>query len=134
MVLGCGVSFGETFNGTELFKSLEVRGERVAGAELTLELVVTQTYPVPVRIACYYEDGRRLTDDQKKVVFEERAILAGEAVLEPAEGSRPDGKAPRRMLTFSFTVARPGKYFIACITPASPDNGIGMPFTIVEGR
>ncbi len=137
-VSACGVKFRETFEGTELFKGMSVcdqsgavcasgsTREFPAGSELTIDLVITQGYPVPVRVACYYEDGDRLTEDQKKLAFQERATLAAETVLPAAPGRRPDEKTPEQHLTFKFRIAEPGDYFLACMTPAAADNGLGV--------
>jgi hypothetical protein len=130
LLLGCGVSFGSDFDGTETFRSLELSGERVAGSELTVNVVVAQAYSVPVMIACYYEENSKLTDDQKKVTFEERARRFAEVVLPPAPGRLPTEKPQPQTFSFSFSVPAPGKYFLACLTPGSAENGIGMSFTV----
>ena len=121
----CGVSFHETFDGTETFKSISLAGDRSVGNELTLTVTVAQTYPVPVEIACFYEDKDHLTDDDERVAFQERARRIGETVLPPA--TLPPG---RQLLTFDFSVTEPGNYFLACMTPAAADNGLGLLFTI----
>jgi hypothetical protein len=97
---------------------------------------ITDGYPVPVRVACYYEDPDAVTEDQERLTFEERATLIGETVLAAREGKRPDqGKGdaedlPRETISFPFDSPPPGKYFLACLTPASPDNGLGLTFTV----
>ncbi len=121
----CGVSFHETFDGTETFKGISLAGDRSVGSELTLTVTVAQIYPVPMEIACYYEDGDHLTDDDYRVAFQERAKRIGETVLPPA--SLP---IERQLLTFDFSVPEPGNYFLACLTPAAADNGLGLLFTI----
>jgi len=135
--LRCGVAFHDKFDGTELFKRISVCDEAnrcttgstrqyAAGALLKVDLVYTQGYPVPVEVACYYNDESHLTDDQKNVVFQERAALAAKTVLPPATEGRPDQKhLPQQHFTFDLTIAAPGDYFLACITPASADNGLG---------
>lgn len=124
--------FSESFNGTELFKAIELQGERVVGSTLELTVSLNPAYPVPVQIACYYEDGSKLTDDQHKLAFQERATPIGEEVLRPATGRRPGDDVERRQLTFRFKVEEPGDYFLACLTPAAPENGLGRLFTISE--
>jgi len=126
----CGVSFRSEFNGTEVFKSISISGERVAGAELTLNLEVAQPYPVPVQVSCYFENEDDLTDDQKMVAFQERATKIGETVLAANAGSNPQDKVEKQKLSFTFTPTTPGDYFVACITPGAPDNGYGMSFTV----
>ena len=125
----CGVSFSETFDGTELFKSLSLTGDRTAGSELTVTVMVTQTYRVPVEVACFYEDPNNLSDDDYHVAFQERAQRVGETVLPPA--TTTDRKSiERQPVSFTFSVRKPGDYFLACLTPAAPDNGLGVNFTI----
>jgi hypothetical protein len=121
----CGVSFHETFDGTETFKSISLAGDRSVGSELTLTVTVAQIYPVPVVIACFYEDSDHLTDDDNRVAFQERAKRIGETVLPPA--TLP---IERQLLTFDFSVAEPGRYFLVCMTPAAADNGMYLLFTI----
>jgi hypothetical protein len=133
LVLSCGVTFGSDFEGTELFEELQVAGERVAGAQLTVNLFVTQAYPVPVKVACYYEDAK-LSEEDKKVNFEERARFIGETVLPPAAGRKPDDEVPAQRLSFTFSIAEPGRYFLACLTPGAAENGIGVSMTIRAPR
>jgi hypothetical protein len=80
----CGVDFASSFDGTELFKSIQLSGERRLGSELTVTVMVNPVYPTSVQIGCYYEDDERLTNDQAKLDFADRAIKVGEVVLEPA--------------------------------------------------
>jgi hypothetical protein len=151
---GCGVRFSEEFEGTELFKTMwlteqvtggvpEVCAREGAtwvcrpGARLSVNTGITNGYPVPVRVACYYEDPDALTEDDEKLTFAERATFIGEAVLSPSEGARPDTYAPRKAkdaasetLSFAFDAPAPGSYFLACLTPAAADNGLGIAFKI----
>ncbi len=162
LMAGCGgriagVRFSEESEGTEFFKTLWLTGEGIVtpagGAspcsnqgggvwtctgvtKLTVNMGITNGYPVPVRVACYYEDPDTVTDDQEKLTFHERAKLIGERVLAAREGRRPDeGKddakeLPEETLSFPFDAPPPGKYFLACLTPAAADNGLGLDFTI----
>ena len=101
------------------------------GSELTLTVSVTRVYPVPVRVACFYEDDARLTADQEKLAFAERAAKIGETVLAPAVDRDPtDKEVLVEKLTFRFSVPEPGDYFLACLTPAAADNGLGLSFEI----
>jgi hypothetical protein len=129
---GCGVRFRDDFRGTELFKSIVLEGERVAGATLEVTVGLNHGYPVPIQIACFYEDGSKLTDDQLKLAFHERATPIGEEVLPPVFGRKPDDEVERTEVSFRFSVEEPGDYFVACLTPAAPDNGLGRSFTISE--
>lgn len=129
----CGVAFSSTFNGTEMFKGIAVSGDMVEGAELTVTVTVAPVYPIPVELACYYEDDDTVSDDMAKIAFHDRALLAGKTTVEAAaEGVTPSDneKAPRQEFSFRFTPPAPGDYFIACLTPAAPDNGIGVDFTV----
>jgi hypothetical protein len=127
------VSFGSEFKGTETFKSLSVSDTRKAGTEITITVEVAQPYPVPVTIACYYENSDTLTDDEKMVAFHERAKKMGETILPANTGSNPQDKVDKQKLTFTFTPADAGSYFVACITPGAPDNGYGKAFTVSKG-
>jgi hypothetical protein len=126
----CGVQFGSSFEGTELFKDLDLQGDRFANRELVLSVEVNQAYSVPVRIACYYEQPDALTDDDKKVAFQERATLIGERVLPASDTGSPGDDVPRQTLRFPFSIPDAGSYFAACLTPASPENGIGLDFDL----
>ena len=130
---GCGVEFGEGSSGTELFEEIELQGFREAGAELTLALTLNPSYPIPVHVACYYEDGDHLTADQQKMAFQERAVPIGETVLPANPARRPDDDIDDEQVLFRFSVPRAGSYFLACMTPASPENGLGMLFKIGPG-
>jgi hypothetical protein len=126
----CGVDFKTTYDDTELFKSVSLGGDRLVNADLTLSVVVTPAYPVPVHVACYYENGDALTDDQLNRSFIERAERIGETVLPPSAGRKPDDDVPEQTLSFHFSIPAPGEYFLACLTPAAADNGLGLLFTI----
>jgi hypothetical protein len=119
-----------TGTGTELFQEVELTGERRLGSELTVTMTLTNGYPVPIRVACLYEDDATLTPDQKRVGFEERAMVIGETILPGTAGSRPDKEGPPLEISYRFTPQAPGSYFLSCMTPAAPDNGMGMEFTV----
>ena len=112
---------------------MDISGTRTVGNPLTVTLTLTQAYPVAVRIACYYDlSDRDLTDDEKSLPFEERANKVGEATLPPAPEHRPDDEVEETRMDFSFSIPEPGRYFLACLTPSSPDNGISSTVTIRE--
>ena len=133
----CGIEFVASEEGTELIDKVEVAGEFIAGGEVTVMVTVNQAYPVPVHIACYVENQSLVTEDEKAVAFHERAELVGEAFLDAALASdrpiEPDSEVQKQVYRYPFRVERPGSYFIACITPSAPDNGIGRSF-IVRAR
>lgn len=126
----CGVEFSSTFTGTELFKGIAVTGDMHPGNDLTVTVNLNPTYPVPVTIACFYEDESNLTEDEEKIAFHDRARLAGRASLESPAGAAPGDDREREEMSFTFRVDQPGDYFIACLTPAAPDNGLGASFTV----
>ena len=119
-----------TGTGTELFRDVDLSGDRRVGSEHTLTLKLTNGYPVPIRVACLYENSARLTSDQEKVGFEERAMLIGETVLPGTAGLRPDTETIPLELTYRFTPEEPGTYFLSCMTPLAPENGMGFTFTV----
>ena len=124
------MQFGASSDATELLKDLDLEGDRFANRELVLALEVNQSYPVPVRVACYYEDRENLTGEEKKVAFQDRATLIGERVLPASNAESPGDDVRRETLRFAFSVPEPGTYFAACLTPASPDNGIVLEFDL----
>jgi hypothetical protein len=126
----CGVAFRDGFDGTELFKEVELSGDRIVNRPLTVTMELNEAYPVPVRVACYYDKSRGLSDDQKKIAFHERAVLIGQRDIGGTAGSRPDEEVTPTYISFQFSIPEPGQYFLACITPAAPDNGIGKRITI----
>ena len=128
---GCGVRFLDPEPGTELFEDLEISGTRTVDSELTIELDVTQAYPVAVQVACYYEVAdKELTDFEEELGFHERGFKVAETLLPASTATRPDDEVEATRLRFSFSVPQPGRYFLACLTPASPENGIGKIFTV----
>lgn len=126
----CGITFGSPSSGTELFKHLELDGDLFAQRRLVLSVEVSTNYPVPVRVACYYEAPNRLSPDERKLAFHNRATVIGERVLEPVVADDASSDEIRRTLRFAFVVRRPGEYFAACLTPAAPENGIGINFEV----
>src|SRR5690606_38353049 len=123
----CGVAFSFEFDGTEVFRDLELEGDMQPGTPIAVTLTVRQPYPVPLAISCRYENTD-LTDDQRKVIFAERAIPVYDTVLPPAPESRlgEDAEDPPDIEhRFEFAVEEPGEYFIACFTVAAPEHGIG---------
>jgi hypothetical protein len=130
----CGIEFVASEEGTELIDKVEVAGEFVSGGEVTVTLTLNQAYPVPVHVACYVENQSMLTEDEKDVAFHERASLIGEVYLDTALGPSgamdPDEEVDKQVFRYPFKVERPGSYFVACITPAAPDNGIGRSFNV----
>ena len=130
----CGIDFVASEEGTELIDKVEVAGDFAAGSELTVTMTVNHAYPVPVHIACYVENQSDVTEDEKDVAFHERATLVGQEFLDTAQGTdsplNPDDEVEKKKYSYPFTPETAGSYFVACITPAAPDNGIGRSFTV----
>ncbi len=130
----CGIEFVASEEGTELIDKVEVAGEFIAGGEVIVTMTVNHAYPVPVHIACYVENENLVTEEEEDVAFHERATLVGEEFLDTALSTgqplNPDDEVEKVKYSYPFTVDSPGTYFIACITPAAPDNGIGRSFTV----
>jgi hypothetical protein len=128
----CGVVFIADFEGTEVFRDIEIEGDFVAGSPISVALTVRQPYPVPVAISCRFENAD-ISDDQRRVVFAERSLSVFETILEPnpGPGLGDEDVDPEDMeQRFEFTVDEPGEYFLACFTLAALENGIGQRFTV----
>jgi hypothetical protein len=134
LATGCGVQFFAPEPGTELFDDIELTGSRTPGGDMTLVLSLTPLYPVAVEIGCYYEEAdKELTDDEERIEFHLRAPKIGEMVLPAAPGRRPDEEpddSDVQVLRFNFRAPEAGRYFVACLTPAAPENGISMTFRV----
>ena len=126
----CGISFSNDFDSTEMFKDIGLAGDLRPGSELTVTLEIEQSYPVPVEIACFYENDYSVSEDLQKVPFEERARRAGSTILLPARETTQGGDARRQQISFRFTAPEPGEYSLACLTPAAPENTLGLSFEI----
>lgn len=113
LLSACGVDFGSGQEGTELFASLTVEGERVAGSPLTLRLDYTQIYPAPIAVRCFLEQ-----DDE-----EVQAI--GESTVPPHPEGGPEATPTPGIIELTFAVERPGSYWVVCETPADENNAIG---------
>jgi hypothetical protein len=130
LLTACGIDFSESDRGEDVFKTMSLAGDRFVNRELTVSLAVTVAYPVPVKIACYYENRALLSAEQRNVPFAERAQLIGERVLEAAAAEHPSEGAPLQTLRFAFSVPEPGVYYLGCLTPAAPENRINMTFEV----
>jgi hypothetical protein len=126
----CGIDFSESDRGDDMFKRMSLAGDRFVNRELVVSLDVTVAYPVPVKIACYYENRALLSPEQRNVPFAERALLIGERVMPPVAANHPSKDAPRETVRFAFAVPNPGVYYLGCLTPAAPENRINMNFEV----
>jgi hypothetical protein len=126
----CGVDFNGEPSGTELLRSVRIDGDRVAGSELTLTLGVTQAYPVPIRVGCYYEPKRPETTELKRFSIDERGTRVGETTLDASTVRAAGEKAPLEKLTFSFKAPAQGAYKLTCLTPSASTNKVEAYFTI----
>jgi hypothetical protein len=126
----CGIGLTGDKTTTEMFRGIAVSGDLFVNRELTLEVELKDGYPVPVRVACFYENREALTPEQRRVPFHERATLVGERTLPPTDAESPAADLPSQTLRFTFSVPQPGRYFAGCLTPAAPDNGVSLSFEI----
>jgi hypothetical protein len=126
----CGIDFSESDRGEDVFKSMTLMGDRFVNRELTVSVDVTVAYPVPVKIACYYENRAALSATQRNVPFAERAMLIGERVMPAVAAEHPSIGAPRETLRFNFSVPNAGVYYLGCLTPAAPENRINLSFEV----
>lgn len=131
-VTACGIQFSGPSNETELFKSISVTGDLNAGSALTVTVSVAQAYSVPVTVACFYEMPETLTKDQKDLRFSERAIKIGESLLQPSPPVHPGDGGTLKSVIFNFSIPEPGDYFLACLTPAAPENSLGISFRVTN--
>ena len=130
----CGITFEDEFQPTELFDTISLDGERVVGEDLTITVGLSNGYDVPVKVGCYYET-EAVKGDRQLQGFISRAKMIGETVLSPAPDGRPDRPdVPIQTLSFDFSVDQPGDYFVACVTPAASDNGLGIYFSVAGPR
>jgi hypothetical protein len=127
-----GVSLREPGDEGELFKDISLAGERLAGKQLTVTISVSQGYPVPVRVACYFENPSKLTPAQLQLPREERATKIGETLLPAKQGGIPKEGGELQQLNYAFAVPEAGDYLLLCSTPAAPDNRMRLRFR-VEG-
>jgi hypothetical protein len=135
----CGIVFSAGDVGTEVFREFQLTGEKTAGgyfpagSEIAVTLTVNQAYPVPIAVSCRYENVD-ITDDERRVAFNERTSSVFETVLPGNPGHEPGEHegVQDEVFEFAFEAPEPGDYFIACFVVAAPENGIGRGFTTVE--
>ena len=135
----CGIVFSSDFEGTEVFRELVLDGDALVDGKFAVDspiavtLTAKRAYPVPVAVSCRYEDVD-ITDDQRRLAFNERALSVFDTVLDANPGQQPgdDESVEDQVFRFEFAVTEPGDYFIACFTVAAPENGIGRGFTVIE--
>lgn len=71
-----------------------------------------------------------LTGDQLALSFDQRASKIGEALLQPGPEVNPGDDAALESISFNFSIPEPGDYFLACLTPAAPENSLGIAFSL----
>ena len=155
LFLGCGISYGEDEEGTELFKRLEIEGERRPFSNLNLVLEYEQPYPALIDVQCDLIEIDSEATPQATVTptatlpegvtptpppipkprptpGHRLAILVGEGLPENPDGGPVDEATP-----IAGTIERefrapefPGRYLVWCYTPADQNNGIVEQFTI----
>ncbi len=130
MLAACGVSIGCSSNAPEFFQGIELEGDLFVNRPLTLSVTVTNAIPMPVRIACYYEDRTVPFAEERNLTLMERGLLIGERLLEPSEDADAATDAQQRTLSFTFSVPDPGIYDAGCTTPAAPENIVKLEFEL----
>ena len=129
----CGVRFDNNPEGPRLVSAMELEGDLNAGAPLVLKVTVNQSYGVPLKVACFYEDRSRLRPDQLELTFAERGTLIGDEVLAPAPPElRPGDNVEGQDLSFRFRIDEPGDYKLTCLIPTVADSAIAMSLTIED--
>jgi hypothetical protein len=111
--VSCGVRFSSTDRGTEFFTSIEISGEMRAGAPLTVLVGYEQYYPVEVVFQCELRRHKELIK------------VLGEEVVGSLENGGPDKTPFPGVISFDFSVDKPGSYIVECLTPKEEDNFIG---------
>lgn len=118
VLTGCGIAFGSASEGTEFFKSLDVSGEKTAGAPLTATILYAQKNPLPVLIRCELRQNK------------EAVKQIGEATAPALVYGRPDLPGVPGTFAFDFVVDAPGAYRVQCFTVLEEDNFIEEKITI----
>ncbi len=123
LLSGCGIAFGDAPPNNDFFTSLEVTGERTAGAPLTAAIAYETFYPAPVDILCELRRGSETL----------RAIGRGQApAIEPER--TPDDDGVPGNFSADFTTDVPGSYKVECYTPADDANYIVEEFSVGQAR
>jgi hypothetical protein len=120
MLGGCGVRFRDPEPGTEFFTAIEITGEKVVGAPLTVLVEYEQYYPVDVQFHC---ELRREKEIIKQI---------GERSVAPLDDGGPDKTPIASAYAFDFTVDEPGTFIVECLTELDEDNFIGDEIEIRE--
>jgi hypothetical protein len=120
LLAGCGIAFSRD-EGNEFFLSLDVTGQKVAGAPLTAAVAYHTFYPVSVEIVCELRQGSNLVGQ----------IGDAEAPAIPGDLTPEDERVPGNF-SFDFTVEEPGDFKIECYTRADDANFIVEEFTIAD--
>ena len=121
-----------------MFREFQLGGDTKAGSfragsPIEVTLTVNQAYPVPIAVSCRYENVD-ITDDKRRLAFNERTLSVFETVLAANPGHEPgeDEDVEDQIFEFEFVAPKPGDYFIACFVVAAPENGIGLGFSTVD--
>jgi hypothetical protein len=114
----CGIAFSRD-EGNDFFLSLDVTGEKVAGAPLTAGVAYETFYPVPVEIVCELRQSSDLVGQ----------IGVAEALAIPGDLTPDDERVPGNF-SFDFTVEEPGEFKVECYTRLDEANFIVEEFTI----
>jgi hypothetical protein len=115
---GCGIAFSDGSAANDFFVTLEVSGERTAGAPLTAAVAYETIYPEPIEIVCELRRGSTTI----------RAI--GRALTPGVQGVTPNDDGVPGNFSFDFMVEEPGTYKIECYTSKETANYIIEEFSV----
>jgi hypothetical protein len=120
---GCGIAFGDAPAANDFFTTLEVTGDRTAGAPLTAAIAYETFYPAQVEILCELRRGSETL----------RVIGRGQAPAVTPERT-PDDEGVPGNFSSDFTVDTPGSYKVECYTPKDDANYIVEEFSVGQAR
>ncbi|MDZ4278601.1 MAG: hypothetical protein U1B78_05625 [Dehalococcoidia bacterium] len=152
VLMACGVSFGASEDGTELFKRLTVTGDFRRGSTLSLTLEYAQQYPVEVEVSCVLlqeSSGGTATPEPPDsgepptptdvVIPAPQPTPKGKVqdILRETLEANPDGGPVDEATPVPGTLERqftaptlPGLYEVACFTPKDDNNEIEQEIVI----
>lgn len=137
VLIGCGITLGADEDESEIFSELTIEGDFTAGGLLTLTLEYEQPYPVDVAIVCDLLAAEERTQaiatpaegetDADRVL----RILSESLPANPVGGPVGEATPEAGTVQWSFFLPElPGRYRIACFTPADDRNQIGQRITV----
>ena len=106
----CGVQFASPIVDDEFFTGIEVSGELVTGAPLTVLFRYQTNYPTVVEVICELRQDDELVKEIGRITTP--PMIYGTADATPMPGA----------FAFDFVVDAAGEYRVECLTPADEDN------------